>query len=132
MSDQRADVVRQLFELFTRGEIEEAMARSHPDLVMDWSNSIGPLKGTYRGPKELTAFAASFRTAWREVSWEAEEIIEVDEDRLVVVNHMRMRGEGSGAAVEATGAQLWTFREGLPAQVKLFQSKEEALAAAGR
>jgi ketosteroid isomerase-like protein len=129
-ADERAEAVRRLFELFTAGDIDEAIDLAHPDLVMDWSNSIGPLKGTYRGREELTRFGDSFRAAWSEVSWDAEEIVEVDETRLVVVNHMRMRGEGSGAAVEATGAQLWTFRDGLPASVKLYQSKERALAEA--
>jgi hypothetical protein len=31
----------------------------------------------------------------------------------------------------AQGAQVWTFREGTPVSVRLFQSKEEAVEAIG-
>jgi hypothetical protein len=65
------------------------------------------------------------------VRWDPEEIIEVDETRLIVLNHVRMRGRGSGVQVDAIAAQLWTITDGKARRVKLFQSKSEALEAAG-
>ena len=61
----------------------------------------------------------------------AEEIIEVDESRVIAVNHVRMRGRGSGIEVDAVGAQLWTISEGKGRSIKLYQSKADALEAAG-
>ncbi len=63
--------------------------------------------------------------------WDPEEVIEVDESRLIVVNHVRMRGRGSGVEVDAKAAQLWTLRAGRAKRIKLYQSKAEALEAAG-
>jgi ketosteroid isomerase-like protein len=60
-----------------------------------------------------------------------EEIIEVDEARVVVVNRVRGRGRGSGVEVDATGAQLWTITGGEIRSVKLYQSKADALEAVG-
>jgi hypothetical protein len=34
----------------------------------------------------------TFFEAWREVRWDPEEIIDVDETRVMLVNHVRMRG----------------------------------------
>ena len=73
----------------------------------------------------------SFLDAWESVRWDPEEIIEVDETRLIVLNHVRMRGRGSGVQVDATAAQLWTLTDGKARRIKLFQSKAEALEAAG-
>ena len=98
---------------------------------MDWTNSIGPLKGVYRGRRGVLELWTSFLSAWESVRWDPEEIIEVDETRLIVLNHVRMRGRGSGVQVDATAAQLWTITDGKARRIKLFQSKAEALEAAG-
>jgi hypothetical protein len=42
-----------------------------------------------------------------------------------------MRGRGSGVQVDATAAQIWTITDGKARRIKLFQSKAEALEAAG-
>ena len=97
---------------------------------MDWTNSIGPLKGVYRGRRGCWN-SDILPHAWESVRWDPEEIIEVDETRLIVLNHVRMRGRGSGVQVDATAAQLWTITDGKARRIKLFQSKAEALEAAG-
>ena len=98
---------------------------------MDWSNSIGPLKGIYSGRTGLMELWQSFLEAWQEVRWDPQEFIEVDEARVIVVNRVRMRGKRSGADVEAIGVQLWTITDGKGRKVKLYQTKGEALEAAG-
>jgi ketosteroid isomerase-like protein len=123
-------LIRGIFEAYNRGDLERSFSLVRPDFVMDWSNSLGPIKGIYQGRDELTEVWRTFTSAWSEVRWSAEEAIEVDDWQAVVVNHISMRGGGSGAAVDATGAQLWRFEDGVPSSVKLFQSKREALAAA--
>jgi hypothetical protein len=40
-----------------------------------------------------------------------------------------VRGKGSGVEVDATGAQIWTLREGVGRRLTLYQSKAEALEA---
>ena len=62
---------------------------------------------------------------------ESQEFIEVDDSRLIVVNRSRMRGRGSGAEVDAVGAQLWKLHAGKAESVTIYQSKTEALTAAG-
>jgi hypothetical protein len=98
---------------------------------MDWSNSIGPLKGVYRGRPEALRLWRSFLDAWDSLQWDPEEIIDVDESRVIAVNRVRMRGQGSGVDVDAIGVHLWTFSDGTVESIKLYQSKDEALEAAG-
>jgi ketosteroid isomerase-like protein len=130
MARENVELVRHITDLFNRGEVGRALESAQQDLEIDWSNSIGPLKGIYRGREAVLEMWESFLDAWEELRWDTREIIEVDDARLIVVNQVRMRGRGSGVDVEATGAQLWTIREGKASGIKLYQSKAEALEAA--
>jgi hypothetical protein len=131
MSEKNVELVRGTIDLFNAREIDQALDGVPDDFEMDWSNSIGPLKGIYRGRQEVMRLWTSFLDAWDEVQWDPEEVIEVDETRVVVVNHVHMRGRGSGVDVDAIGVQLWTFKAGEAQRVKLYQSKAEALEAVG-
>lgn len=113
MPKQNVEIVRRVFDAVGRGDPEAALAVVADDFEMDWSNSIGPANGIYRGLEEVRELQNSFLDAFDEVRWDPEELIEVDESRLIVVNHTRMRGRGSGVEVDAVGAQLWTIREGV-------------------
>jgi len=131
MSQENIDLVRRTIDLFNRREIDRALETAHEDFEMDWSNSIGPLKGVYRGREAVLELWKFFLEAWDEIRWDPQEIIELDETRLILVNHVRMRGRGSGVEVEATSVQLWTITDGKGRSVKLYQSKREAFEAAG-
>ena len=130
MAQDNVELVRRTIDLFNREEIARALDAVHDDFELDWSNSIGPLKGVYKGRNGALELWESFLDAWDEVRWDPREIIEVDEARVIVVNHVRMRGGGSGVDVDATGVQLWTITDGKARSVKLYQSKSEALTAA--
>ena len=131
MADDLAEVVRRTIDLFNRREIERALDVASDDFEMDWSESIGPIRGIYRGREQALELWNGFLEAWDEVRWEVQEQIPVDDRQVIVVNHVRMRGGHSGAEVEATAAQLWRIEGGRVRSVKLYQSREEALAAVG-
>ena len=131
MSQENVEIVLRALGSINRGDIDGALEAAADDFEMDWSNSIGPLKGAHRGREEVMKFWQSFLDAFDSLQWVPEEIIDIDESRVTVVNHVRMRGRSSGVRVEGIGAQLWTFRDGKARRIKLFQSKAEALEAAG-
>jgi ketosteroid isomerase-like protein len=134
MSQQndKVAIVRSTIDSINRRELDRVDEAAHPDLEADWSNSVGPHGGgVYQGRERVRELFESFLEAWEEFRWEPEEIIEVDEARVVVVNRVRGRGSGSGVEVDAKGAQLWTIDGGKVRRIKLYQSKAEALKAAG-
>ena len=131
MSQENVEVVHRVFDSINRGDVDGALEAAADDIEMDWSNSIGPAKGIYRGIEQVRKVWTSFVEAFDELRWDPREIIEVDECRVIVVNHVWMRGRGSGVEVDAVGAQLWTISEGKGRIVKLYQSKADALEAAG-
>jgi len=128
---QNVELVRRVFDSVTHGDIDGALEAASEDFVMDWSNSIGPAKGIYRGRERVRELWLSYFDAFESLEWSPEEFIELDESRLIVVNRNRARGRGSGVEVDAVGAQLWTIHDGEAQGFTLYQSRAEALEAAG-
>ena len=132
MSQENIEVVRSIIDSINAGDLDRADEAIHEDFEADWSNSIGPHGGgVYRGREQAREMFESFLEAWEELRWEPQEMIEVDEARVVVVNRVRMRGRGSGVEVDATGAQLWTITGGKVRSLTIYQSKADALEAVG-
>jgi ketosteroid isomerase-like protein len=70
-------------------------------------------------------------SAWeRSLTIEAEELIQSGE-RILALGRWRGRGKGSGAEMEAIGAHLWTFRDGLVVHYGVYRDRDEARAALG-
>jgi ketosteroid isomerase-like protein len=131
MSQGNVEMVRLAIDAINRGDMSRAMEEADDDFEMDWSNSIGPLNGVYRGRGQVSEFWESFLEAWDELRWDVQEVIDLDGQQVLVVNRVRMRGRVSRVEVEATGAQIWTIRNGTLGSVKLYQSKATALEAVG-
>ena len=132
MSEENVELLLQTVDAINRGDIDGALENAADDFELDWSNAIGPgRKGIYNGKDQAREFWRSFLEAFGELRWDFEEIIEADESRVIAVNHVRARGRGSGAPVDAVNALLFTVSDGKTRSVKLFQSKAEALEAAG-
>jgi ketosteroid isomerase-like protein len=128
MSQENVELVRRAIDSINRGRLAVETA---DDFEMDWSNSIGPLKGVYRGLEQVNDVLQSFREAWDQLRWEIQEVLDLDGERVLVVNRIRMCGHTSRVEVQATGVQVWTIRNGKLGSVKLYQSKAEALEAMG-
>jgi ketosteroid isomerase-like protein len=131
MSQENVEIVLRSIDSSNHGDLRLALKDAADSITMDWSNSIGPLRGVYRGREQVTGFMASFLEAWDELQWHVQEIIDLDRDHVLVTNEVRMRGRASGAVVRAVGSQVWTVRNGKIESVKVFQSKAEALEAVG-
>src|SRR4051812_7808812 len=110
MSQENVELLREAIESINRGDFLLAIDHTADDFEMDWSNSIGPLKGIYRGREQVNALWVTFREAWDDLRWETQELIDLDPDRVLLVNEVRMRGRASHVEVQATGVQLWTIR----------------------
>jgi ketosteroid isomerase-like protein len=129
MSQENVEMVRRAIDSINDGRL--ALEDVADDFEMDWSNSVGPLKGVYRGVEQLNGVFQSFREVWDRLRWDVQEVIDLDGGRVLIVNRVRMRGRTSHVEVEATGIQVWTIRDGKLASVKLYQSRADAVEALG-
>jgi ketosteroid isomerase-like protein len=68
--------------------------------------------------------------AWEDYGSEVEEWIDAG-DHVIAVLHEHARGRRSGVRVDRRSAHLWTVRDGKLLPLRVFPTREEALAAVG-
>ena len=130
MSRENLEIVRRSADAYNRSDLDGIVKDWAPDAVLDWSNSRGVEAGVYRGHREIRAFAQRFLTNWDEVRLEIAEPVQVEDDLVIAENVTYLRGR-DGIEVQARSAWLIRFRDGKQTSLTLYQTKQDALAAAG-
>jgi ketosteroid isomerase-like protein len=111
-------------------DIDTAKGLLHEDVVFDWSRSRGPLQGIYRGPDEASSMWVQMQEAWEPLSWEIEVLPQPDTELIVFDSKPLARGRGSGIELQGHGGLIVRVHDGKVIEVTLYQTPEEALAAA--
>jgi ketosteroid isomerase-like protein len=131
MSQENVEIVRAGFAAYNRRHLDGILENWAPDAVLDWSNSRGLDAGVYRGHDEIRAFMERFLATWGEVRIEiVDGPVEVEDGVLITENVAYLRGR-DGIDVQARSTFLATIRDGEQTSLTLYQTKQEALEAAG-
>ena len=121
--------VKTAIDAFNRRDVEALTALGNAaDFEYDWSRSMAPNRGVYRGLEGFLEFVHDQWSMFDEVRSEPHEFIPRG-PHVVVPTTTHGRGR-DGIAVTARSAQLYTFEEGRLVRVALYKGREEALAAA--
>jgi ketosteroid isomerase-like protein len=129
MSQENVEIVRRAIDAFIHRDLDAAVRHNDSEVEVDFSRSMGLEAGIYRGQEDVRAFWSLFLDAFDRISVSVDEFIECGE-HVVVPNRTCFRGRG-GIEVEAHSAYLVTFRNGRIIVWRLFQTRAEALKAAG-
>jgi ketosteroid isomerase-like protein len=122
MSQENVEKLRQAYEAFSRGDFDEALTFAHPDIEFFPPGNAAP----YRGIE-------NFR-AWMEPDAFDRQVVEplefIDEgNKVLVKQHVKSRGAGSGIELEGRSWSVWTVNEdGLATRVEGFLEHDEAKA----
>ena len=133
MSQENIDLIRRALVVNRSGApaetVEAAIALSHPDC--EFASGLNTVEGsTYRGHDGIRQYFADLADTFREWTNETHAMEELDATRVLTENVFRGVSR-SGVAVERHSFGLWTFAEGQVAGLHVFDSREEALEAAG-
>jgi ketosteroid isomerase-like protein len=126
---ENVEILRQAYEALNRGDIESALAVLEPDA--EWQeHSDLPEADVYRGRDTIRTFLVGYLDSWEQFHQETEELIDAG-DRVAVFLRMEAKGKGSGIAVEARYAHVWTMRDRKGVRVDAYADRNEALHQAG-
>jgi ketosteroid isomerase-like protein len=114
----------------TSRDLDGILENWAPDAVLDWSNSRGFDAGVYRGRGEIRAHWQRLLAAFDEVRLEIDDPVEIEDGLLIMENVAYLQGR-DGIEVQARAAWLITIRDGETTSFTLYQTKQEALEAAG-
>jgi ketosteroid isomerase-like protein len=85
---------------------------------------------TYHGPEQVGQFLSAWARGFDDFGFEADEIVDAG-DSVMVYLHQWGRGRGSGVEVDSRTWQVFTFRDGKVVHCRGYETKAEALEAAG-
>jgi ketosteroid isomerase-like protein len=122
------ETARIAIDAFNRRDVDVMTALGGDDFVYDWSRSMAPNRGIYRGPQGFIEFAEEQWDTFSEIQIEPDELIPRG-NHVVVPITVRARGR-EDIPVSANSAMLYTFESGRLVRITLFQERAEALAAA--
>jgi ketosteroid isomerase-like protein len=128
--EDKAKLARRTFELLANRRTEAASESFAPDATFDFSRSRGPNRGIYVGRDRIRRNWDDVVGMWAEWVIEPHDFFEPSDDQLLFSVRGRMVGR-DGIELHVKAAQIWTIRDGLIAHAEFFQSREDALDAAG-
>ena len=128
MSEGSAEIVRRYIKAWNRRDLTAWLAGFGSGAEIDWSRSRGPLKGVYRGRRELEAFWDAFWSIFEDVQVEPHGFTEIGSG-VVVSNTAHIRGR-QGIEVVARSTQVFAVENGQITRLRMFQEQAEGLEAA--
>jgi ketosteroid isomerase-like protein len=130
MSKQNVEILRSIYRPRDPSRFFELLAEE-VELDASLSSLFPDHPERMRGRNAVVDYYRRYWGAWEDYSLEPIEIIDVGQDRVLVVHRERGRGRGSGAPFERRWAVLYTLRAGRLARIQSFATCEAALEAAG-
>jgi ketosteroid isomerase-like protein len=131
MSQENVELVRRSTDAISRRDLDGWLETWTQDAVLDWSNARSFDAGVYRGRSEIRAFAEGFLATWDEVRFEIVDGPREFKDGLLITENVAYLRGRDGIEVQARSAWLITIRDGKQTSLTLYQTKREALEAAG-
>jgi ketosteroid isomerase-like protein len=125
MSEENVEVVREIWDAYSRGDFDQIRAHSDPAVEM-----ITVEEGPLYGIEAVRKNHERWWEAWENSETAVEEVIGVG-DRVFVMARFRGRGRASGAEVEGRHFEVYTVRDRKVIRVEEFSERGEALEAAG-
>ena len=133
MSQENVEIVSRIYDAVARRDVATPFAFYADDIVWDLSNwrpaELDP-RPVYTGHEGVREAWRDRLSAWGEVDFEVEELMEAG-DRVVAVIRDRQVGRSSGVPIEASHAAVWTLVDGKVTRLQVFDDRRQALEAVG-
>jgi len=129
VSQENVELVRKVYEHWGRGDFANADFFD-PEIEFARFGS-GDLDGKWRGLDGMWGAVAEYLMAWEDMRMNAERFIDVDDDRVLVLDLQTARGKSSSVVVEHELGWLFTLRDGKIVGLTGYWDRAEAMRAAG-
>jgi ketosteroid isomerase-like protein len=131
MSEENVEIVRKSIEVFNRDGLDASLEYSADDIEHRAVEGAIDDRGPMRGKEAVRAYIQDWLDTFDDFKTEAVEFIAVGDDQVVAVVRLSGRAKASGIETDLTFAVLYTVRDGKLARGREYETREEALEAAG-
>jgi ketosteroid isomerase-like protein len=132
MSKQNVEIERSIYAAWDRGDFSSV---EWADPEIEYVIVDGPEPGSWSGRAAMAETMRSILNTWENARIEADEYIELEDERVLVLNHLSGRGKTSGLDVgqmKRNGAAILHIRDGRVTRYVSYNDRDRALADLGR
>jgi ketosteroid isomerase-like protein len=129
MASANLDLVRSIYAAWERGDFSSA-EWAHPEIAFVMTGGA-PADGTWKGLAGMAAGFGEFLRQWADLRITAEKYRELDDQRVLVLDHPRGHGKTSGIEIGHAGATLFHLRDRKVARLVSWWDRDRALADLG-
>jgi ketosteroid isomerase-like protein len=130
MSEENVEILRRLYEQWASGDLSADCF--DPEIEYSRIGAQTPdMEGRWRGLDELPTAMREYLRAFSDLRIEAERIIDLGGDRVLVLSRHTARGKQSGVPIEHEVGDLFTLRDGKIVRYDSYWNRAQALEAAG-
>ena len=129
MATDNLEIVQRAIDGFNASGVDGILPLIHPDFEATTPPDLASEPDTYRGHNGVRRWFDSFYEVMDDIRWDAHEFREVG-DHVVVEFTLRARGKTSGLDFGQNAVMVWSFHDGKAIRIELFQTLDEAMAAA--
>jgi uncharacterized protein len=130
MSRENVEIIKDLSARFVAGDRESWRKKFADDVVWDTSATTMPAAGIYRGHEGVERFFREWLGAWEDPVVESLETIDAG-DSVVIAFRWTGRGRSSGVQTQREWFGVHDLREGQVVRWRQYDTRAEALEAAG-
>lgn len=130
MSQANVEVVRAMYEHWARGDFPPSFFDSeveHSRIGADTPD----MEGEWHGAGDVSRAMVEYLHPFSDLRIEAESIIDLDDDRVLVLSRQTARGKLSGAPIDHEFGDLFTLRAGKVVRYDSYWDRAEAMKAVG-
>ena len=131
---ERAELIRRIYGFDWAGirSRREGFGQLQSLVTDDFNSQLSPELGerVLSGVQGLEMFVEAVEVDFSEFRYEADEIEETGDDRVLVLGTIHARARATGMPLSGDFGHVWTVRDGRAAQVQAYRDRAEARQAA--
>jgi len=131
MSRENMELVRSIYAAWERGDFSSA---EWAHLEIEYAIADGPARGSWTGLAGMAEGYRGWLNAWEEYCVSADEYLELDDGRVLVLVHYSGRGKTSGVdlgQMRTKAAHVFHLREGKVTRLVIYLNRERVFAELG-
>jgi uncharacterized protein len=126
MAPGNADLIRPIYEEWSRGNWRPRFDVYDPQMEWGWSDEFPGLDGVFEDHRDPNPRLLSWLGEWEHWRVEADDYLELG-DHVVVLASYHGRGKGSGVEVDQRGAHVFELRAGKVVRLEIFADRDRAI-----
>jgi ketosteroid isomerase-like protein len=130
MSEENVEILRRMYEDWARGDLSADCFASEVEYSRIGAETPD-MEGRWFGLDQLRTAMLEYIGSFSDLRIEAQRIIDLDENRVLVLSRQTATGKQSGVPIDHEFADLYTLRDGKVTCFHSYWNRAEALRAAG-